>query len=266
MKIETNLRHALEKNEFHLVYQPQIRVSDKSIIGAEALLRWQNDRLGFVPPDQFISIAEETGMILPIGEWVLRAACKQFMRWRKTGILLQQLAVNVSLKQVKQPGFSETVSAILLDTGMPPKNLELEITESLLADDTSQVSATLSTLRDMGVKIAIDDFGAGYSSFAYLALFPINILKIDKSFMDKIATNSNSTAIVKGIIAMAHALNLKTTAEGIETDIQLQFINHLDCEYAQGYLISKPLPAEEFEEFLRKSKIQHHGHIQRAMK
>jgi diguanylate cyclase (GGDEF)-like protein len=251
MNLERLLRQALHNNELHLVYQPQIDTRNGSIVGAEALLRWKNSELGVVPPSAFIPLAEDTGLILPIGEWVLRTACAQAKRWADEGLGALRVAVNVSSRQVRQPEFAVLVTGILADTGLPPALLELEITESILMQDVTATVATLQELKTFGVRFSIDDFGTGYSSLSYLKCLPIDILKIDQSFVRDIASDPNDAAIVSAITAMAQSLNLKVIAEGVETGEQLEFLRARYCYMAQGYFFSKPVPAADFAAFCR---------------
>lgn len=243
LQLETNLRRALERNEFILHYQPLLCGAENEITGVEALLRWQDPDQGIVAPGQFIGLAEETGLIVPIGEWVLYTACTQARIWLDNGCP-RRIAVNLSPVQFKNQDMVALVRSVLTQTGLPAKLLELEITESTLMEQGEQAFSTLSDLKSLGVYLAIDDFGTGYSSLAYLRLFPLDTLKIDRSFVDGLGTDENDQAIVKAIIAMAHSLGIKTLAEGVETQQQHDILKQLGCEYYQGYLFSKPLPAE----------------------
>ena len=243
--LSSDLRHAVARNELFLVYQPVVEMISGSITGMEVLLRWQHPVLGMVSPLKFIPLAEESGLILPIGEWVLRSACRQIQEWRTLGYEVPRLAINLSAKQFRQITLSDTIASILQETGVESRYLGLEITESMLVQNIDEVVNTLLKLSNMGLEISIDDFGTGYSSLSYLKHFPINKLKIDKSFVDDIATHPDDAAIVKAIIAMAHGLQMKVVTEGVETQAQHDFLRQHGCEQYQGYLFSKPLPAAE---------------------
>jgi Amt family ammonium transporter len=244
---EAALRDALKQGEFELYYQPQVDCRTKAVVGVEALLRWHHPEQGLIPPCKFIPILEEIG-INEVGEWVLMEACKQQRRWVAAGFPELRLAVNVSIKQFRWPGFVGSVSRIIEETGIDPARLELEITESVLASDTDYCIRTLKALTDLGIQIAIDDFGTGYSSLSYLKRFPINVLKIDRTFIIECHTNSEDAAICSAIVSLAKSLGLKTIAEGIETEGQLAFIADEGCDYFQGYLFSPAVPAPEFAE------------------
>ena len=244
LTLENDLRLALERKEFFLVYQPQISIESGKIIGFEALIRWQHPEAGLVPPDRFISVAENSGLILPIGEWVLRAACEQSSRWQADGLLTVPVAVNVSAVQFRQEGFLALIRSVLLETGLRPQCLELELTEGLLCNTDVSLSI-LQELKDMGLKLAIDDFGTGYSSLSYLKQFPVSKLKIDRSFISDVAADADDAAITTAIICLAKSMNLKVIAEGVETEAQLSFLCKHDCDEIQGYYSSKPVSAEE---------------------
>jgi len=248
--MEQHLRQALVQKEFVVYYQPQIDINSGRIVGAEALLRWQRPGIGLVPPNQFIPLAEDTGIILPIGEWVLREACNQHKLWKQTRGIKLRIGVNLSSHQFKQATLSTTVANILKDTGMDATFLDLELTESVAMQDVYKSLRTLKTLKQSGVQISIDDFGTGYSSLSYLKQFPIDRLKIDQSFVADIATEPNSAAIVLAIIAMSHSLGLDVIAEGVETQEQFKFLKMHGCNEVQGYLLGRPMPAEEFSKFL----------------
>ena len=255
-----HLRKALDRQELHLYYQPQIDLSTGRIVGMEALLRWKNPELGFVSPLQFISIAEETGLIIPIGEWVLRTACQQTQAWQHAGLPKIRVSVNVSGKQFQHPHLLQIIQDILRDSQLEPIYLELELTESILMDEDrlrkDNVLDVLCHLRNMGIHLAIDDFGTGYSSLSYLKRFPLSTLKIDKSFVQDVCTNKDDAAITTAIIAMAHSLELIIIAEGIEEVDQLEFLHHRGCEIGQGYLFGKPLPVEDMTKFLQQLSQQ----------
>lgn len=248
--LEGGLRRALERGEFELYYQPQFEVTSRRVIGMEALIRWENPILGIVSPDNFIPLAEETGLIVPIGTWVLRTACAFAEDVRRDGLGEMIVAVNLSARQFRQKDLVRSVAAILADTGLDPRLLELEITESMVMHNVEEVFDTLRELQAMGVKLSVDDFGTGYSSLAYLKRFPVHRLKIDRSFVKDIGTDSDDTAIVRSIIALAHALQLEVIAEGVETAAQLDFLRKAGCEQVQGYLLSRPLTSARLRELL----------------
>ena len=247
LTLENKLRGALERNELYLVYQPQMDMATKNVIGLEALIRWQHPELGLVSPDRFIPVAESSGLIVPIGEWVLRTACAQARQWQDAGLVVHAIAVNVSAVQFRKEEFCAIVQAILEDTGLAPQYLELELTESVLLSNADLILSLLEELKRMGLKLAIDDFGTGYSSLSYLRQFPVGKLKIDRSFIKDVATNSDDAAITAAIIDMAKALSLKVIAEGVETEAQMSYLRSHNCDQVQGYLFSKPLTAENIE-------------------
>lgn len=252
LALENDLRSALERNEFFLVYQPQIEIVGGEIVGFEALIRWQRPGVGLVPPLDFIPIAENCGLILPIGEWVLRAACAQARKWHDDGLPMVSVAVNVSAVQFRQVGFCELIKKILAETGLPPQRLELEVTESVLVSNADVMFSVLQELRDMGLRIAIDDFGTGYSSLSYLKQFPVSKLKIDRSFIRDIGVDSDDAAITTAIINMAKSLSLKVIAEGVETEEQMSFLRAHHCDEIQGYYFSMPLTGVEVANKLSK--------------
>ncbi len=249
--LENNLWFALDKKELFLEYQPIMDMNTEEIVAAEVLLRWRNDKLGFVPPDKFIPIAEENNLIIPIGQWILRSACEQNRRWQDMGLKPITVAVNISVKQLEQKDFLELVENILQETGLDPQYLELEITESISAKNMDEMTYMLKKLSDLGVKLSIDDFGTGYSSLGQLKKLFINKLKIDKSFVNDINEDMDNTAIVSTIIAMANTLNLQVIAEGIETSNQLNFLKENNCDMGQGYLFSRPIKGEMFEAMIK---------------
>jgi len=251
MVLESSLRRALDRNEFHLFYQPQIDVNTRSLVGFEALLRWQHADLGMIAPDRFIPLAEETGLILSIGEWVLRTACRQGKAWQDAGLNPVRIAVNLSGRQFKTK-LDEVVAAILLETGFDPCWLELELTESILMRNAAGNLELLQALAAMGCSLSMDDFGTGYSSLAYLKNFPLGRLKIDRSFVKDIIINPDDMAIAKIIIDMAHTLKMEVTAEGVEDLEQLELLKSYGCNEMQGFFFSRPVPAQKAEEFLRK--------------
>ncbi len=245
LAMENNLRRALERGELELYYQPQLELLHQRAIGVEALLRWRHPKYELVGPAEFVPLAEESGLIIPIGEWVLRTACAQAKSWQGQGLPPLRMAVNLSVAQFEQPDFTRLVARILSDTGLQPDCLELEITESLLMKDVNTAVGVLRALKDMGIKLAIDDFGTGYSSLNSLKRLPIDRLKIDRSFVQDISIDPDDAAIALAVIAMAHSMNLRVVAEGVETDAQLTFLRSRDCDEMQGYYFSRPLPAGE---------------------
>ncbi|QBE62067.1 bifunctional diguanylate cyclase/phosphodiesterase [Pseudoduganella lutea] len=255
LRIEGALRNALERGEFVLHYQPQVDLASGRIVGMEALLRWQHPELGMVPPQRFIGLAEETGLIVPIGAWVLRTACAQAKAWNDAwapgGLPPLRVAVNLSARQFAQPDLVPSIAQVLADTGLPAACLDLELTESLFVDDVAQAVEVLHQLKALGVALSIDDFGTGYSSFSYLRRFPIDVLKIDRSFVADIASDADEAAIVVSIIALARNLKLRVIAEGVESLAQLEFLRAHGCDEMQGYYFSRPLPAEEFERMIQ---------------
>ena len=248
--IEESLRRALERNEFALHYQPKINLRTRAITGAEALIRWTHPTRGAVSPAQFIPVAEDCGLILPIGEWVLREACTQAQAWVDAGLPEISMAVNVSAIQFQQEGFLQGVFDTLEETGFDPTCLEVEVTESALMKRAEITAVVLQMLRGGGVKVAIDDFGTGYSSLSYLRKFPLDALKIDQSFVRQITTTPDETTIVSAIISMAQSLKLRIVAEGVETAEELAFLEAHECEEAQGYYFSRPVPAAQFAALL----------------
>jgi diguanylate cyclase (GGDEF)-like protein len=248
--MEEWLNKALEEQQFILYYQPQIEVDKSRITGMEALLRWNHPNLGLIPPGEFIPLAEETGLIIPIGEWVLRTACMQNMAWQRLGYEPMKMAVNISPIQFHQTGFVDIVLDALKESGMAPQYLELEITEGIAMYHVDQVIHKLKLLRGHGVQISIDDFGTGYSSLTYLKKFPIHKLKIAQEFVRDLTFDPDDAAIVQAIIAMAHSLKLDVIAEGVETQEQLEFLMNLKCTEIQGYIYSRPLPAHELVQLM----------------
>jgi len=251
MTMESQLRKALERNEFSLHYQPQVDIGTHRISGMEALLRWHQPTAGWIPPAQFISVAEETGLIVPIGEWVLREACTQNKAWQDEGLPPTRVAVNISGRQFKQKNLVEVVGKILEETGLEAEYLELEITESIAMEHADDTVTKLHALKAMGIRISMDDFGTGHSSLSYLKLFPIDTLKIDKSFVQDLASNSIDNTIATAIAAMAHGLKLKVITEGVETEEQLTFLKGMHRDEVQGFYFSQPLPPDRFAALLR---------------
>jgi diguanylate cyclase (GGDEF)-like protein len=248
--IEIRLRQAIEQDELRVFFQPQICIDNGAVVGAEALVRWQTAGGELIPPLRFIPIAEETGLITSIGNWVLRETCRNGQRWRKAGFPPLRLAVNLSPQQFLHSDISDVVARVLEETGFPAECLELELTESALMKREKEAIEILHKLHGLGVHLAIDDFGTGYSSLAYLKLFPLDVLKIDKSFIEDIPKHTDDMEITATIIAMAKTLRMRVVAEGVETAEQLAFLKSRQCDLYQGYLTSKPLPIAEFEKFL----------------
>lgn len=249
------LSHALHNNEFSLHYQPQLNLQTGEIVGMEALIRWKTPEKGYIPPTEFIPIAENTGLIVPIGQWVLRTACSQVMSWQKRGYPPLHLSVNISAQQLREDNFVEDMVGILKETGFDPRWLKLELTESVLVKNVNITLEQFKHLQAVGIEIAIDDFGTGYASLGYLQNFSFDILKIDRCFISNITQNPRNIAIVSAIIRMASQLNFKVIAEGVETEKEREFLAEQGCDIIQGYLISRPLPAEEFYQFLISSRF-----------
>jgi len=251
LTLENDLRNALGRDEFCIFFQPQVEIGTGRITGTEALIRWKHPDLGLIPPNQFIPIAEDTGLILPIGEWVLRTSCMQAREWYRDGKSFI-ISVNLSANQFRQHNLVSIVESALKDSGIPPHLLELEITESMSMKKPEETLKMLGGLKDLGVRIAIDDFGTGYSSLSYLKRFPIDTLKIDRSFLMDIPENERDAEIVKAIITMAYSLNLTVIAEGVENEPQAQYLLRNGCAKMQGYLFSPPVPVMEFDKMLQK--------------
>ncbi|MCG3115519.1 MAG: EAL domain-containing protein [Candidatus Manganitrophus sp. SA1] len=254
LALENNLRHALERGEFLLYYQPKVDLTTGRIVGMEALVRWKSPEAGMVSPAEFIPLAEETGLIVPMGEWILRTACAQNKAWQQKGLPLVRMGVNISVRQLQRQNLIATIAHVLNETGLDPNYLELELTESIIMKSNESTMAELRKLNLGGIEISIDDFGTGYSSLSYLKRLPIDTLKIDKSFVQDVTTDPDDAAIVAAIITMAHTLKLKVVAEAVETVEQLSFLRALKCDQMQGYLFSKPLPAEEITRLLAEGK------------
>ncbi|HHO8148940.1 TPA: cyclic di-GMP receptor MorA, partial [Pseudomonas aeruginosa] len=246
LELESDLRRALELGEFVLHYQPQFTGDGRRLTGAEALLRWQHPRRGLVPPSEFIPVLEEIGLVAQVGDWLLAEACKQLRSWHKAKVRVPKVSVNLSARQFADGQLGERIAAILYETGIPPACLELELTESILMSDVAEAMQILSGLKRLGLAIAVDDFGTGYSSLNYLKQFPIDVLKIDRSFVDGLPHGEQDAQIARAIIAMAHSLNLMVIAEGVESQAQLDFLREHGCDEVQGYLFGRPMPAEQF--------------------
>jgi len=253
VKLEVGLRKALQNDELYLLYQPQVDVPSAQIVGVEALVRWRHPEHGIIPPNEFIPLAEETGLIVPIGEWVLRTACSQARAWHKQCERQIRMAVNLSARQFKDENLAQIVLAVLHDTGLDPRLLELELTEGALMDDALATLATLEQLRGIGVFLSIDDFGTGYSSMNYLKRFDVRALKIDKTFISGLPQDAENAAITRAIIAMAHGLKMIVVAEGVETGEQLSLLRNFGCDMAQGYFLGRPSPQDSITQMLNRS-------------
>ncbi len=250
--LESNLRNALQRKEFELHYQPKVNLSTGAITGSEALLRWHHVQRGLVLPDHFVAIAEDCGMITPIGRWVLHEACRQARQWQLDGIDAGSVAVNVSASEFRSRGFLDGVRNILKDTGFDAHLLELELTESVLMQDAESTQVTLLALKELGVRIVVDDFGTGYSSLSYLRQFPIDVLKIDQSFIDRLEPDSDNGIIVTAVVGMGRSLKIHVVAEGVETRAECQFLQARHCDEGQGYYFSAPLPPDQFAQFVQR--------------
>ena len=251
LSLETNLRRALELNELSLHYQAKLSFKSGEITGVEALLRWHNPELGSVSPVRFIPLAEETGLIVPIGTWVLRTACAQTVAWQKEGLPPVCLSVNLSMRQLADEGLVSEIESVLAETGLAPELLELEVTESTIMHNAERAVRVLTAIKQLGVRLAIDDFGTGYSSLAHLKRFPIDTLKVDRSFIREVANDAEDRAIAEAIIAMGKTLSLTVVAEGVETPEQQAFLSDRHCDEMQGYHFSTPVAAQDFAELLR---------------
>ena len=251
--LENGLRHAIERSELDLHYQPIVNLITASISGVEALLRWRHPTLGQVSPDDFIAVAEESGLIIPIGRWVLRTACTKFSEWRHAGIVVPGLSVNISAAEMRSRGFVSGVAAVLAETGMDPKSLTLELTEDFIMQDSQATTLVLNALRALGVRLALDDFGTGYSSLSYVRRFPVDVLKIDRSFVGGLAWNVDDASVVSAIIHMGNSLRMRVVAEGVESHEQMDFLKQHGCTEAQGNYFGRALKAEGIARVLRRS-------------
>ncbi|MES9845854.1 MAG: bifunctional diguanylate cyclase/phosphodiesterase, partial [Candidatus Sedimenticola sp. 6PFRAG5] len=251
LTMEGALRKAIEKGQLEVWYQPQVRLGSNQLIGAEALVRWNHPARGLVSPVEFIPLAEETGLIIPLGEFVLRAACEQAMAWRKSGLFSGRVAVNIAGPQMERGNIGETVTRILEETGLPASALELEITESFIMHNAEEALSTLQSLKGLGVTTSIDDFGTGYSSLSYLKRLPVDTLKIDQGFVRDLPDDPDDAAIARAVIALGRSLGYTVIAEGVETEAQRDFLLDEQCDLAQGYLFSRPMPKDQFETWMR---------------
>jgi EAL domain-containing protein (putative c-di-GMP-specific phosphodiesterase class I) len=252
--LEGRIKRAIEKEEFKLFYQPQVDLGTGKMVGMEALLRWEVSELGMMPPSEFIPVAEETGLIVPLGEWVLRTACIQNKMWQNAKLPHMSVAVNLSGRQFHHQNLVEKVVAALQESRLEPQWLELEITETYAMEDADFTLAILKELKRLGVRISMDDFGTGYSSLSHLKHFPIDTLKIDRSFIKDLATDPKEEAIVSAIIVLAHSLGMDVVAEGVETPEELAIVKKHHCDKMQGYLFSRPVPVPDFEKLLLSGK------------
>ncbi|HEX6004171.1 MAG TPA: GGDEF domain-containing phosphodiesterase, partial [Burkholderiales bacterium] len=251
LMMASSLRLAIEREELVLEYQPRIDLRAGKVMGVEALVRWNHPNLGRIMPGQFIGIAEKTGLIDPLGNWVLRKACQQMIEWRQSGLAPNRVAVNLSARQFMQPELTERIETVLQETGLEAQALEVEVTESMVMHDPQRAAVILERLKEMGIAIAIDDFGTGYSSLSYLKRFPIDYIKIDQSFVRGIPRDAEDVGITNAIIAMAKTLDVSLIAEGVDNAEQLAFLKQGGCNEVQGYLISSPMPADALHRFLR---------------
>lgn len=254
LELEEEMHQAIRQGEFVMHYQPQIEIGSGRIVGCEALLRWRHPKRGLFMPGNFIPLAEESGMIIPLGQWVLHEVCTQARAWQEEGLPLIKVAVNISIKQFRQPNLIEQIQTTLQQTGLPPTALELELTESVLIHDPPHATQIMNQLKELGISLSLDDFGIGYSSLNYLRHFPLDSIKIDRSFVKDMTENTNGAALSKSIVTIAHSLGLKAIAEGVETWAQHDFLASCGCNELQGFLFSKPLPPDEFAALLREKR------------
>ena len=250
LRVETDLRHAVERNEFEVLYQPIVNLTTGLVSEFEALIRWWHPHRGMVSPDEFVHIAEETGLIIPIGKWILEESCRQIAVWQRQFNLPLKISVNLSAKQLMHPALTSQVTEILLDTGLKASQLKLEVTESTVMEHSEISLGVLTALDRIGIELSTDDFGTGYSSLSYLQRFPFERIKIDRSFISKMDEDEKSGAIVKTILMLGENLNMEVVAEGIETVSQLEKLRSLGCKTGQGYLFSRPIDRESVEQFL----------------
>ena len=258
LEMETYMHHAVSKNELRLHYQPVVDIASGNLTGAEALLRWDSPELGFLQPDDFVPLAEENGLINQFGEWAIREVCRQHKAWQHQGFGDLAIAVNLSSLQFNQSSFIAMVKKTIKEYGVNPAFLTFELTETMIMADTDKMLTKLKDLKNIGIKLSIDDFGTGYSSLRYLNRFPLDTLKIDRSFIKGLPSNADASAIVNAILALAKALNLKTVAEGVETKQQKTFLQNTTCDALQGYYFSKPMPIQEFQKYWEQHNLVAH--------
>jgi diguanylate cyclase (GGDEF)-like protein len=264
--LEGSLRRAIEQDELTVYYQPQKSLTTDRYVGLEALVRWHHPEHGILPPGRFLPVAEATGLIVPLGNWVLKSACRQMVEWQRTGLPIDTVSVNLAGKQIRRDDLVESIASALDETGCRPEWLELEVTEGFIMSEIHASIDALRQLRDMGIKLAIDDFGTGYSSLSYLKKLPINRLKIDRSFVQDLADDNDDAAIVKAIVSLGHSLQLEIVAEGVETPYQENYLRQLGCEMGQGYLYSQPLPSAQIEVLVRNHNQRHSAQSQPAVR
>jgi polar amino acid transport system substrate-binding protein len=257
-EVENDLRRALVNQEFFLEYQPKLDIKSNELVGFEALVRWQHPKYGVIPPNDFIPITEDTGLIIPLGKWVLETACKQNKAWQLSGLPPLCVSVNLSPRQCKEKNLFQTIKDILSKTGLEPKYLELELTESLAMSHPREFIKLLSQFRKLGIKTSIDDFGTGYSNLNYLRQFPVNCLKIDQTFVKEMEKHTNDRSIVKAIVSLGHSLNMNVIAEGVETKEQLLELQEQDCDEIQGFYLSRPISAKAMTAFQKEYATSSH--------
>jgi EAL domain-containing protein (putative c-di-GMP-specific phosphodiesterase class I) len=254
LALKAGLQTALEQQQFIVHYQPRVDLVSGKIVSAEALIRWLHPQRGIVAPDSFIALAEETGLIVPIGDWIIAAVCAQQAAWQASGVAIVPVAVNLSAIQFKKGDVLQTIKNALRQHGLATHHIEFELTESIVMSDPEQAALTLQALKELGIKLSLDDFGTGFSSLAYLKRFPFDFVKIDRAFITDITKSDKDAMIATAVIAMGHSLNLRVVAEGVETEGQLDYLRQHDCDEIQGYFFSRPVPAPAFETMLRESK------------
>ena len=254
--LENGMRQALERNEFELHFQPQVNAHGRELVGVEVLLRWRHPEFGLIPPCRFIPLAEETGLIKPIGDWVLAESCRQLTLWDQAGLYVPRVAVNLSARQFEQQNLIHTVASALEQASLEPHRLELEITESMIMQNPVETVRILNELKKLGVKLSINDFGTGYSSLSILKRFPLDTLKIDQSFIDGLPQDSDSAAITEAVLAMSRKLGFTVVAEGVEHEGQAHFLEQIGCDILQGYYFGKPMPTEHFVAWLGSEPVR----------
>jgi EAL domain-containing protein (putative c-di-GMP-specific phosphodiesterase class I) len=263
--MESGLRHAIERAELELHYQPIVNLAGRGVAGVEALIRWRHATLGMVSTSQLVAVAEESGLIVPIGRWVLREACRQAVAWQAAGLSVPRLAVNISAVELRMPDFAEGVAAILRETGFDGHLLELELTETFLMQDTRSTALVLAELKKLGLRLALDDFGTGYSSLSYVRRFPIDTLKVDQSFVRDLNTDPDDASVVSAVINMGKSLQMRVVAEGVETAQQLAFLEAQGCHEAQGFHFGRPLTAAACTAFLRRANCMRQPAVAAAL-